>query len=137
MFDPCATAMAGSPSLAGGEKKHWWLTNRKVPSFLISFQFLSSCLLWKSCFGDFEMSLLNIICADCGEICEGRKDSDFDSRTERDSFRYKPSGHCPSSVSSLRISPGVKGSIFALSPAIQGRRRYATGLHSQCEDGIR
>ncbi|XP_019197390.1 PREDICTED: uncharacterized protein LOC109191260 [Ipomoea nil] len=30
MFDPCATAMAGSPSLAGGEKKHWWLTNRKI-----------------------------------------------------------------------------------------------------------
>lgn len=32
MLDPCATTMAAtSPSLAGGEKKHyWWLSNRKI-----------------------------------------------------------------------------------------------------------
>ncbi|RAL43566.1 unnamed protein product [Cuscuta campestris] len=32
MFDPLAATMAGSPSLAAAaaDKKHWWLTNRKV-----------------------------------------------------------------------------------------------------------
>ncbi|PSR94718.1 DnaJ subfamily C member like [Actinidia chinensis var. chinensis] len=30
MFDPWSTTMATSPSLAGGEKRHWWLTNRKI-----------------------------------------------------------------------------------------------------------
>ncbi|CAH9132588.1 unnamed protein product [Cuscuta epithymum] len=30
MFDSCAATMAGSPSFSGAEKKHWWITNRKI-----------------------------------------------------------------------------------------------------------
>lgn len=31
MVDYCNPSMAvTSPSFAGGERKHWWLTNRKV-----------------------------------------------------------------------------------------------------------
>ncbi|CAL5352220.1 unnamed protein product [Camellia sinensis] len=30
MFDPCSPTMASSPSLCGAEKKHWWLSNRKM-----------------------------------------------------------------------------------------------------------
>lgn len=36
MVDPCTTTtMAVSPYLSAGERKHWWLTNKKVLIFFL------------------------------------------------------------------------------------------------------
>ncbi|GFS33495.1 tetratricopeptide repeat (TPR)-like superfamily protein [Actinidia rufa] len=95
--------MAASPSLPCAEKKHWWLTNRKLVDKYVK---------------------------DARALIETREQSEI-------AYAINLLDAALALSPTARARLGAQSSFASLSPAIQRRRRYASRLYSEPQDGVR